>query len=608
VLESTPATREGGPRSVSLKLNLRNDSTTEDIFTGYMRELRDNPGTNELYNNLVKVAILQGMYKSPISIGNIIPIEDYSKSITPIITGLRVDNELQAYTQGWFQRNNFRDSSIFTRIEPKFRVGAWSGPSWDPDSVPTVYYSTQYFPTIETYNIASSDRKILTLSETYNYQGTRSDYVQFARGLEVTKGGKPTGDMIDVKTGKPLTKNQIRLMREKGDESFKDLYNYQRVRNADGSPFYIFDKGDKMHVYKLINVYGDGNLVHEYYDSFKPSPFKNGTVQVKEELTDDQVRNALSFKADTSSKAVTTVEIKPVQKTETQPVVDSSKKINIYAGTKENAELSNFADRPFEIGGVKYNSVEQAFQHAKLAFADTNDRNMKIASDIMKANGATAKSLGQSFVGFDRAEWDAQASSIMKTLLKQSFEQNPEALEKLLATGNAELTHTQDKGKWGKEFPKLLMEVREELGKKSVPSQSEEVRYADKDKRIRIEYPSKIKTNVADFDTNKLLEIQKVFTGVDDGTVADQRKFAFNNLTGYGMTDTEYAYAKNNEDILNNLLEVANTSFEDIYYDNIPDVVTRLLKDNEKLVDTAQTSLFNTDNLNLEGGDLPTTC
>jgi len=263
------------------------------------------------------------MYKSPISIGNIIPIEDFSKSITPIIDGLRVDSELTAYTQGWFQRNNFKDSSVFTKIEPKFRVGSWSGPSWDPDSVPTVYYSTQYFPTIETYNIASKDRKILKLSEKYNYQGTKSDYVQFPRAIEITKGGKPTGEMVDAKTGKPFSKNQIRLMKEKGDDSFKDLYNYQRVKNADGSPFYVYDNGDKMHVYKLINVYGDGNLVHEYYPDFRPSPFKNGTVQVKEELTDDQVRNALSFKADTNSKAVIVVETKPIEKADTESKINS---------------------------------------------------------------------------------------------------------------------------------------------------------------------------------------------------------------------------------------------------------------------------------------------
>jgi Holliday junction resolvasome RuvABC DNA-binding subunit len=51
----------------------------------------------------------------------------------------------------------------------------------------------------------------------------------------------------------------------------------------------------------------------------------------------------------------------------------------------------------------------------------------------------------------------------MKNLLLDSFKQNPKALETLLATGNATLTHTQDKTKWGKEFPRLLMEVRNEL-------------------------------------------------------------------------------------------------------------------------------------------------
>jgi hypothetical protein len=54
----------------------------------------------------------------------------------------------------------------------------------------------------------------------------------------------------------------------------------------------------------------------------------------------------------------------------------------------------------------------------------------------------------------------------MKQLLKESFEQNPQALQRLLGTGNSILTHIQDKGKWGKEFPKLLMEVRYELKKK----------------------------------------------------------------------------------------------------------------------------------------------
>ena len=45
----------------------------------------------------------------------------------------------------------------------------------------------------------------------------------------------------------------------------------------------------------------------------------------------------------------------------------------------------------------------------------------------------------------------------------ESFKQNPEALQRLLNTGEAVLTHVQDKTRWGNEFPKLLMRVRDEL-------------------------------------------------------------------------------------------------------------------------------------------------
>ena len=57
----------------------------------------------------------------------------------------------------------------------------------------------------------------------------------------------------------------------------------------------------------------------------------------------------------------------------------------------------------------------------------------------------------------------------MEDLIRESFKQNPDALQKLLETGNATLTHTQDKSKWGKLFPAILMDVREELREKESP-------------------------------------------------------------------------------------------------------------------------------------------
>lgn len=158
----------------------------------------------------------------------------------------------------------------------------------------------------------------------------------------------------------------------------------------------------------------------------------------------------------------------------------TSNTVNIYAGTGENADLSNFAIRPFthhfNDGSVKeFQSVEQAFQYIKASkFADTrsNDGNTRpsgksIQAEIMgTTTGSQLRSLGRQVKNLNVQAWDISSSFVMKQLLKESFEQNPQALQRLLGTGNSILTHIQDNGKWGKEFPKLLMEVREELRKK----------------------------------------------------------------------------------------------------------------------------------------------
>lgn len=158
----------------------------------------------------------------------------------------------------------------------------------------------------------------------------------------------------------------------------------------------------------------------------------------------------------------------------------TSNTVNIYAGTGENADLSNFAIRPFthhfNDGSVKdFQSVEQSFQYIKASeFADTrsNDGNTRpsgksIQAEIMDTTtGSQLRSLGRQIKNLNVQAWDRSSSFVMKQLLKESFEQNPQALQILLGTGNATLTHVQDNSKWGKEFPKLLMEVREELRKK----------------------------------------------------------------------------------------------------------------------------------------------
>lgn len=155
-----------------------------------------------------------------------------------------------------------------------------------------------------------------------------------------------------------------------------------------------------------------------------------------------------------------------------------SETINIYAGTGENADLSNFAIRPFTISGDKpessiriggnFQTVEGAFQAQKLVFSSmSDDEKEAVKKRLETASGSQAKSIGRKIKDLNTVSWDKASSDVMRDLLLESFSQNPEALNRLLSTGDVTLTHTQDKGKWGTEFPKILMEVRELLRNRS---------------------------------------------------------------------------------------------------------------------------------------------
>lgn len=165
---------------------------------------------------------------------------------------------------------------------------------------------------------------------------------------------------------------------------------------------------------------------------------------------------------------------------------DNEKSINIYAGANQNADLSNFANRPFVTNVIEgyglenytFNSVENAFQAMKIlygneAYEDSTGLTSKAISllsefENMTASKAKAKGRTIKLNKNELSRWNKDSSKIMKTLLKESFEQNPESLQKLLDTGSSKLTHEQDRTKWKFLFPKLLMEVRDELSNNSV--------------------------------------------------------------------------------------------------------------------------------------------
>lgn len=151
--------------------------------------------------------------------------------------------------------------------------------------------------------------------------------------------------------------------------------------------------------------------------------------------------------------------------------IESETKINIYSSDKNGFEdLSNFAERPIKIGNETFRTPEGAYQAMKIWFtnavllgAPASKENLEILKKLKTASGKEAKTLGGEITDLSEGTWDINSSNVMKNILTLSFQQNSKALDKLLSTGNATLTHTQDKTKWKTEFPKLLMEVRNEL-------------------------------------------------------------------------------------------------------------------------------------------------
>ena len=128
---------------------------------------------------------------------------------------------------------------------------------------------------------------------------------------------------------------------------------------------------------------------------------------------------------------------------------------NVWYGSKENAELSSLASRPFIHDGREYISVEHAYQSLKSGKFD-------------QATYNKYKVPGKKIVGLKGTD-KANSIPLMEVLVAESFEQNPEAMDKLRATGNTVLTHKQDKGVWGKEFPRILMDVRDAKANKDKP-------------------------------------------------------------------------------------------------------------------------------------------
>jgi hypothetical protein len=288
--------KENGIHTVMLMANVK-DAASENMYIGMMRELRNNPKTNQLYKDLVTLSILQGTYQTGVSIRNIIPIEDYSAIVAPVIAGLRVTEDMEAFAQGMFQRNNWDDNMAFYPLKKVFFISTTQQPIFSDIAGEEVYqYYSPVFPNNEALKIKSTDRKILYLDENYDNDAISSgDYVKIKRVVANKNGG----ELVDVLKGVGISKKAYAIMKKAGNPLITQVLGYQKVTYPDGTPVTIGIKNYKgeienKYVYKLINLYGEGAFGSEYYTDFKPSVVDNNTVRIKNEIPNNDIIAALS--------------------------------------------------------------------------------------------------------------------------------------------------------------------------------------------------------------------------------------------------------------------------------------------------------------------------
>lgn len=242
-----------------------------------------------------------------------------------------------------------------------------------------------------------------------------------------------------------------------------------------------------------FNIYEYGwhfNYVENESDAFSTFDYDEALMKVAvylstHPITQNQINNAtnISILSDIISKVYLGYVPDQVEDNNNQAESVSQELqtvTNVYAGTSENANLSNFALRPFETRIGKFDTVEGAFQAAKIYYTNgtkylTRDDKGKptglteegksVIRRLMTASGSEARSIGRNISDLNTKVWKEKSTGFLEDFMRRSFEQNPQARKELTNTGNSTITHKnqqgveQDNGR----FSSILTKIRDEF-------------------------------------------------------------------------------------------------------------------------------------------------
>lgn len=272
------AERPNSPKTIKLRANTK-EAYDENMYIGMMRELRDNPNTNQLFKDLIKVAIIQGTYQSAVSIKNIVPIEDYSTEVKDIVNTAVVDTNVQEFAKNnWFQRNNWKNPDVTPAIAPYIDEESITELGEFKNEIVSQYKFTG-FVEIPEVGIGENDKLVLSVGERSKAGGY--DMITIPR-IITTK----YGEMIDFMTGKTITRAGYAELKAKGDPMIGQMFGYQKVKFISGEALRTYQG---KFVFKMVNLYGDGQFISEYYKFNKPSELDNNTGKVTDEIPNSEI-------------------------------------------------------------------------------------------------------------------------------------------------------------------------------------------------------------------------------------------------------------------------------------------------------------------------------
>lgn len=276
--------------------------------------------------------------------------------------------------------------------------------------------------------------------------------------------------------GKPPVDDSILVFDAvRGDDKYLNAYPVE-LQDAIRKDF----TGDKRATKRQLEDYS-------YYRAYKPlwELWASQNPELIEDLRKKSAGKTLTDKFSTETSVTQARALTDILKETSSKKGDPQDDPNVDYVFTENAELSNLASRPFKIKTLEgehsddvttFDNVEQAFQYHKFMFykvyatiaaGKSKEYIKSIDEHIEKIknakNGYEAKKLGKEFniekEFFDKV-WSEKSTSVMTELVTESFLQNYDAGTLLLKTGNAKLTHNQDKSVWGTAFPRALMAAR----------------------------------------------------------------------------------------------------------------------------------------------------